>query len=94
MDIIVDVIVKEALSIIPVPGLHTSFAILRSIWASVQQTQAFQGQLAVLTSCTATLLGALDKQYRSGRLNEESTSQQLQDLEKYIAMFLLSSCYR
>jgi hypothetical protein len=84
-----DVIIKEVLNIIPVPGLQLAFAILKSIWASVQQTQVFQQQLRVLTSCTATLLKALDKQYCTGQLNEESTFHQLQDLHKFVTICTL-----
>lgn len=86
-------IISEVLNIIPVPGLQLAWTIFKSIWASVQQTLACQGQLQVLASCTATLLEALNKQYRTGQLNEESTFQQLQDLHKFVAMLLLQSCH-
>ena len=86
-------IIKEVLNIIPVPGLQLAITIFKSIWASVQQIQVCQEQLQVLASCTATLLMALNKQYRTGQLNEESTFRQLQDLHKFVAMLLLQDCH-
>jgi hypothetical protein len=81
--------IKEFLYIIPVPVLKDAFTILISILSLVQQAQDFKEQLQVLTTCTATLLKTLDKQYRTGQLTKESTFHELQDLHKFGAMFLL-----
>lgn len=75
-------------NIIPLPFLKPAFSIFNSIWASIKQAQTCQGQFRVFVSFTAAILEALGVQYRTGHLNEESTFQQLQDLNRFFCHVL------
>lgn len=86
-------IIKKVNNIIPLPFLQSAFTIFNSIWASVEQVQAFQGQLGVLVAYAADLLAALDTLYRTEPI-EQSTIQAIlrhPDLVRFLATFFLQT---
>jgi hypothetical protein len=78
-------IIRHCLSLTPVPSLDPAFDSFRFIWPSVQQAQASQHQLEVLTQAIAQLLLALDGEYRAGRLDQVRTSAPLSDLCRFVS---------
>ncbi|PPR08181.1 hypothetical protein CVT24_001531 [Panaeolus cyanescens] len=66
----------------PVPGLGPAFKIFSSIVSSVQDAQGLKEQLKVLSNSIAAILRALDRQYKEGKLTEDSTKQEIADLNK------------
>lgn len=83
-------IINEVLKHTPVPFLQPAFTIFDSIWVLIKQTQACREQLRVLAICTATLLSALDKQYYTRHLTEDSTFDQRRDLHRFIVFIVIT----
>ena len=86
--------INEVLNTAPVYDLEFAFTIFRFIWAWIEQAQACQKQLRVLATCTAALLEPLDKHYRRGQLTKEFALNHIQDLNRFISMFLSVSCHQ
>jgi hypothetical protein len=79
-----DDIIQHCLSLAPVPGLGSAFALLRFIWTSVDGVQSCKEQLVALTQSTAHLLATLQTEYQGGRLLEAHTSVPLSKLSKQV----------
>jgi hypothetical protein len=79
-------IVHQCLSLAPVPGLASSFSVLRFICSSVAQAQASKGQLQALTQTIAHLLSTLNKEYGTGQLLHAKTSMAVDDLEMFVTL--------
>ncbi|KAF8956482.1 kinase-like domain-containing protein [Flammula alnicola] len=76
--------IELTLQLGPVPYLHLSFTIFKTIWAAVGEAEDSKEQLKVLAGSVAHLLYALDKQYREGKLNDDATLEALIDLESLL----------
>ncbi|KAF7362871.1 Kinase-like protein [Mycena venus] len=76
--------IETVFSITPVPYLHASFSILRLIHDSVNQVQTNKTQLWILNELTAQLLGALNEEFRAGRISASGFSTQISDLESVL----------
>jgi hypothetical protein len=77
-------IVRQCLSIPPVPCLASAFSTFKFIWSSVEQLQVGKSQLAALTQSIAQLLRTLDEEYRTGRFLQARSSVALADLCRFV----------
>jgi hypothetical protein len=64
--------------------LEPAFLAASAISSIVQQTEASQEQLQILSTSIDTLLKTLDSEYRSGQLLKTATSFALENLTKYV----------
>lgn len=78
----------DIFSLTPLPCLLGIFTVFKAIWKIVPSVQISQEQLRTLTYCIAELLQILDQQYRNGKLQENDTSDILDDLDKFVAFEL------
>src|SRR5687767_9592274 len=77
-------VIQVCLDLTPLPFLHPSFFILKSIWQSVQGVQSLKDQLKTLTNAIAHLLVVLDESYRSERIRQANTTIQLEGLHESV----------
>jgi hypothetical protein len=74
----------DIFSLIPPSHLLSIFTVFKAIWKAIPSVQMNQEQLRTLASCIAELLQTLDQQYRTGKLQENNTSEILDDLDKSV----------
>lgn len=80
-------VIESCLALVPVPYISTAISIFRVIWTSVQQVQASNEQLRILSHTIAQLLKTLDKEYRQKRLVQTHTSAQLAELDRSVLFY-------
>lgn len=85
-------IIHQCISLTPVPELSKAFSSFKFIVRSVEEVQSSKRQLSSLEYTIATLLRALDAQYRGERLSKDTTAGPLTDLQLYVRSQFQRSC--